>query len=213
MYTTRAAASWQCSPISDDPAVRGPVLRRHADADLPAPPTEMREPWYVVQSKPRQEDRVEANLARLPIELFLPRMRRPGRRRGMRSDAAPLFPSYLFVRCDITAFAHTITYTRGVARILSMNERPAVVDEGIVEIIRRRVGTDGLVRLLPTVAIGDRVRITDGPLRDVIGILQDCRSSAERTTLLLAVIHSNLRVTLDLDRIERLSGAEDDDAG
>jgi transcriptional antiterminator RfaH len=169
----------------------------------------MGDAWCVVQSKPRQEDRAEANLARLPIELFLPRTRRLGRRRRARSETEPLFPGYLFARGDVVALGHTIAYTRGVARILAINDRPALVDASIVDLIRRRVGPDGLVRLLPTIAIGDRVRITDGPLRDVVAILQDSRSSAERITLLLSVVHSNLRVTIAPDQIERLSGPGD----
>ena len=58
--------------------------------------------WYVVQTRPHQEQRAEVNLARQGYRVWLPvteRSRRQAKR--IETGYAPLFPQYLFVQLDI----------------------------------------------------------------------------------------------------------------
>ena len=57
--------------------------------------------WYLVHTKPRQEDVALAKLERQGYECYLPRMRIERIRRRKAEDATePMFPRYLFVRLD-----------------------------------------------------------------------------------------------------------------
>ncbi len=158
--------------------------------------------WFVAQTKPRQEDRAEANLRTLGIEIFLPRTREPRTRRSRGARIAPFFPSYLFVRCDIAARLHQITYTRGVHRMLGNGGGPLPIDNSIIESIRQRIGEDGLIRIGSSFKSGDAVRVTAGPLEDFNGVFQRYRHPSERVEILLKTVNGSFRVLVDCDQLE-----------
>ena len=57
--------------------------------------------WYVVLTKPKQEERAEEHLAAQDREVFLPRVQLEKMRKGKRVDVVePLFPGYLFVNVE-----------------------------------------------------------------------------------------------------------------
>ena len=56
--------------------------------------------WYVIRTQPRAECMAEAELSRAGYEVLLPRVETFHSRNG--SDDVPLFPGYLFLRCDLT---------------------------------------------------------------------------------------------------------------
>lgn len=158
--------------------------------------------WFVAQTKPRQEDRAEANLRTLGIETFLPRTKEPARRRSRGVRIAPFFPSYLFVKGEVLERLHQITYTRGVQRMLGNVEGPQPIDSGVIESIRQRIGDDGLVRIDRSFKPGDAVRVTDGPLEDFNGVFQCYRKPAERAEILLRTVTGSFRVVVEADRLE-----------
>ena len=54
--------------------------------------------WYVLRTEPRAEYLAAAELGGDGYEIFLPRVTSPNHRVG--HDDLPLFPGYLFLRCD-----------------------------------------------------------------------------------------------------------------
>jgi hypothetical protein len=57
--------------------------------------------WYLVHTKPRQEEIALANLERQGYECYLPQMRiERVRRRKAEVTTEPMFPRYLFIRLD-----------------------------------------------------------------------------------------------------------------
>jgi transcriptional antiterminator RfaH len=158
--------------------------------------------WYAVQSRPRQEQRAASNLVSSGLTTFLPMIRQVTRRGAPSTE--PLFPSYLFVQCDIYASAHSIRYTRGVAKVLSTSGGPAPIDDSIVESIRGRMGKDGFVQLADTLTAGDSVQIMCGPLKGLTGIFQSAMSGTERVMLLLESVQSQIRVMVDTASIRKV---------
>ena len=68
---------------------------------LPNDPMTQRS-WYVVQTKPGNEYRVETNLSNQEIEVFLPLLETFQHSSGkMIQKIKPLFPNYLFAKLDI----------------------------------------------------------------------------------------------------------------
>jgi transcriptional antiterminator RfaH len=165
------------------------------------------ERWYAVQTKPRQEERAEANLLTLGIETFLPRTHstRPRVRvRLTRPRIEPLFPRYLFVRCDVTSMAHRIRNTRGVNKMLGTDEGPAPVDDDILTTLRGRMDDDGFIVIRPSFHAGDAVRISTGPLRDFIGVFDERLRPLERVAILLKTLNGHVRVILDQNVLQPL---------
>ena len=153
--------------------------------------------WYVVQAHPRKERLVGTRIQELGREVFLPTVseRRPGQRR---STVGPLFPGYLFARLGI---AHgdlaTIRWTHGVRRLLGDGAGPQPVADALVDSIRRRADRSGRVRLGAGLKRGERVRVLDGPLAGLIGLLErPAGTPVERVCVLLDVFQRLTRVEL-----------------
>ena len=164
--------------------------------------------WYIVQSHPRKEGFVRERIQDLDREVFLPLVaeRRPGRRRV---TVGPLFPSYLFAklsgeRGDLAR----VRWMHGVRRFLGDGEGPRPVEDTVVKTIRARADHTGRVKLGLGLRRGDRVRIVDGPLAGLVGVLQRAASSPEqRVCVLLELFHRTTRVELPANAVGGLAGA------
>lgn len=163
--------------------------------------------WYLVYTKPRQEDVALTNLTRQGYSVYLPRARQTRKRQGRRvAVIEPLFPRYLFIHLD----THTdnwgpIRSTLGVASLVRFGQKPAPVPESLIAFLQSREGGDGLhVWAEPTYRTGDRVRVADGPLEGYEGILL-ARTSRERVVVLLDILGKQIRTQVDMNRLEHSS--------
>lgn len=142
--------------------------------------------WYVVQTKPKQEQRAELNLKRWGVETLAPRLREPaGGRAAYRS--APLFPGYVFARFHAASLLAKVRLTRGVSKVVGFGEYATPLGEAAVELIRSRMHRDGFVHLDPPQQ-GDLVRIVDGPLRSLLGIFERHLHGDDRVLILLTAM-------------------------
>jgi len=159
------------------------------------------EHWYALYTKPKKERQVETLLEGQGIETFLPTVQRKVRRRD-RPDQMVYFPCYLFARIDFEVIPYSsVAWMPGMRRIVSLGDRPAVVDGAIVDLIRRRLGEIeevGWNRFKQ----GDRVRITSGPLRDLDAVFDQPLSAADRVRVLLKVMGRMTPVDLDPSQLE-----------
>ena len=138
-----------------------------------------RGPWFAVLARTQREKLVTSLLERAGYECFLPVYRRRRRRsdRTRTCDAA-LFPGYLFCRLDPHDRLPVLS-TPGVLQIVGVGKTPIpVADEEIIAI--RRVLESGLSTMpWPYLNVGDAVRIEDGPLRGLTGIVVKFKSSTK----------------------------------
>ncbi len=155
--------------------------------------------WFAVHTKPHREDAAALNIARLDLEVFLPKIKQERLICGVPRDVIkPLFPGYLFARFRPAAHLHLIRYARGVLRVVSCGDTPLPVDEAIVQEIRSRIGPDGYVRLEDrSPQPGDRVLVREGPLRGLTGIFERELDDRERVILLLEAIEYQARVVIE----------------
>jgi transcriptional antiterminator RfaH len=161
--------------------------------------------WYVVQTKPHHEERATANLQGMGVHTFLPRVHvAGGARRGRLVQ--PLFPRYLFVRCNILTLGQKIAYTRGVSRVLGNDAGPLAVDDEVVELIRNRAGADGVIAIAPTFCIGQRVRVAAGPFKDFVGVFAAELRPSDRVAILIRTVSNPVRVIVDRHDLAHLGG-------
>ena len=159
------------------------------------------EHWYALYTKPRKEHQVDALLRGRGIETYLPTVQRKKKRRD-RHDRIVYFPCYIFARLDFEVLPRSsITWMPGIRSIASFGERPAIVADEIVELVRRRlediedVGC-GLLKQ------GDRVRIVSGPLRDLDAVFDQPLSQIDRVRVLVDVVGRMTPVNIDYSRLE-----------
>ncbi|HXW68201.1 MAG TPA: transcription termination/antitermination NusG family protein [Dissulfurispiraceae bacterium] len=155
--------------------------------------------WYVIYTKPRQEDNVEESLARASVEVFNPKLRRKRLIRGKyRHVIRPLFPNYLFAKFDPSLQYNMVKYTRGVSSIVGNRGLPWPVSEDIIDIIKSRLNEEGLIVITPDIKVGDKVEITEGPFRGFIGIFEREMKDSERIIVLLNTVE--YRASLDIEK-------------
>ena len=146
--------------------------------------------WYVVQTRPRQEQRAEVNLARQGYRVWLPVMER-SRRRAKRIETgyAPLFPQYLFVELDIGREPwRAINGTFGVKRLLADDTQPQALPEEFVAALREATGDDGVsTPAPPDLQPGDDVTIAVGPFVECAAVVLRL-APRERVEVLLEVL-------------------------
>lgn len=164
-----------------------------------------RKSWYLVYTKPRQEEVALTNLVRQGYGAYLPRARHWRRRQGRRIQVVePLFPRYLFIRLD----THTdnwgpIRSTLGVASLVRFGPEPAQIPDDLVSYLRERESEQGLHDWAePEFAAGDRVRVAEGAFQGYGGLLL-ARTGRERVLVLLDILGRQVRAQLGTAQIER----------
>jgi transcriptional antiterminator RfaH len=161
--------------------------------------------WYVVQSKPREEIRAKKLLERKHIQAYLPLIE-TARTRGVLREyqIKPLFPGYLFCRFDREHSLAAVRWSRGVVKILPASDTPVSVDDEVVNAIRDLEGKDGLIRRRQFKK-NDRIRVANGPLRDIYGIFERWNSDNQRVLVLLSFVNYQAVVELPHSAIEKIA--------
>ena len=159
--------------------------------------------WYLVKTKPLNENKVFTRLQEAGFESIFPRIWKKLRKRE-HPQIRPFFPTYLFVRFAIEQL-RTIRYTRGVAKVVSFGPEPQEVGDDIISAVRERMDEEGIVTLVKPPAHwkpGDRIRIGEGPFEGLEAIFLEELPDRDRVVLLLDAV-SSFRVTLGKELIER----------
>jgi transcriptional antiterminator RfaH len=155
-------------------------------------------PWFVVYVNPSQENFAAAVLCCKGYDVFLPTY--AARRRGSSDKVIaqrPLFPGYLFCRCGPEITGRIVT-TPGVIRIVGAGKTPIPVSEEEVTSIRTLVSANVAVRPWRYLPAGTLVRIENGPLKGVQGILI-AEGSRSRLVVSISILQRSTAVTLDSD--------------
>jgi transcription antitermination factor NusG len=153
-------------------------------------------PWFALQVRARQEASVAHQLEGQGFERFLPvyKLRKRWSDRIKELDT-PLFPGYLFCRFN----PHDrlpILKTPGVMQIVGFNNVPAAVDEDEIVAIQRLITSGIQHQPCPFLNIGDRVRISAGPLLGLEGILIEIKGS-HKLVLSVSLLQRSVAVEID----------------
>jgi transcriptional antiterminator NusG len=152
--------------------------------------------WFALYTSSRREKHVAKLLDERRIENFLPLYRadRHWEKRSPVTLELPLFPNYLFVRAGQKA---SLLSVPGVLSIVGNGRQPWPLPEHEIDAFRSAVD---VCKLEPHsfLAVGERVRITNGALAGMQGVLVRKKS--------------NLRVVLTVEAISSSVSAEVDEA-
>ena len=165
----------------------------------PAPATD-EAAWYVVSAKMRREKFAALELARRGVEIFFPRLALSHRRDIV---VRPLFPGYLFAHLRLPDDAKRVVWAPGVRRLVAFEGAAPPLPDDAIEFLRARGGPDGVIvarpRPLPS---GHRVRVTDGPLAGLVGIIENPPDARGRVQVLMEILRRQTRVSVDAAWLE-----------
>ena len=164
--------------------------------------------WFAVYTKPRQENTARENLERQGFRCFLPMAVNPYQRRSAgKPRIEPLFPRYLFLNASAKVQSlGPVRSTRGVANLVRFGMKLVEVPGRIIDLIEQRCDPEtGLVQLDPVpVAVGDRVKVFDGPFAGIEGIFRE-RKGRNRALLLISMLGTESTVEVDSLLLQKIA--------
>lgn len=156
--------------------------------------------WYLVQCKPRQDDRAEEHLSRQGYVCFRPRHVCERRIRGrLQKGIESLFPGYLFVQLSDQDNWAPLRSTRGVSRLVGFGGYPISVPAKLIEELKQREE----ILTVPMLESGHRVRITQGCFAELDAIFLSMDGD-ERVVLLLNLLNRQQRISVPLVSIAKV---------
>jgi transcriptional antiterminator RfaH len=155
--------------------------------------------WYAVQHKPAQGDRAVLHLQNQDIVCFFPKITVEKIKAGKRTKKLePLFHGYLFVNLEQTdPMWAKLRSTRGIIRVVSFANKPAAIQDEVIEHIREGLHTvDEQGGIKP----GQAVHLEEGPFRGISAIFQ-AYDGEERAIVLISFMQKQQAVSVPVSGI------------
>lgn len=161
--------------------------------------------WYAIKTKPKREDFAAANLRGVGLETLSPKISRYEKLFGnsVLVERA-LFPSYIFSKFDVFDNYRRVKYAAGVKEVVTFGEGPTPIDDAIITAIQDRLNKNDFLETIRGFDHGDVVKISEGPLKGLIGTLQQEVCGSERVAVLLNTIGYQARIVIDSSHLEKL---------
>lgn len=142
--------------------------------------------WYCARTKPKHEHIAAAGLYRqFGLEVFHPRLRMErATRRGVVRVIEPLFPCYLFVRCEEHNL-NDVRYTTGISSMVRFGTRIAIVPDAVVEELRICFEAGEPMAVEDRLYEGAEVILAQGPFMGARGIVVRVLPARRRVQILL----------------------------
>jgi transcription antitermination factor NusG len=156
----------------------------------------VRHSWFALRVKSRTEKVVSAIARNKGFEEFLPLYQ--SRRRWsdrFKSVELPLFPGYVFCRLN-PEFRLPLLTIPGVMSFVGIGKVPVPIDEAEITAIQAAVGAGLSAEPYPFLEIGQRVRLAEGPLAGLEGLLVEVRKQ-QRLVVSVSMLKRSVAVVID----------------
>jgi transcription antitermination factor NusG len=152
--------------------------------------------WFAVAVKPRFDKAVARTLESKGFETLLPLYKTQHSAARSKVSELPLFPGYVFCRFNVLTRLPILT-TPGVTQILGTGNTPTALSEEEILSLRAAIQAGFPLHPFPFVQAGERVRIDQGALRGVVGLVVKIKGSLR---VILSVTPLPLPVLLEIGR-------------
>ena len=162
--------------------------------------------WFALVTRPRHEKSAAVSLRAKGLEEFLP-LHRARRRWTDRVQAIdlPLFPGYLFCRFGMEEYVRVVQ-TPGVRAVVGFGGKPVPVAASEIDALQAVLGSGCGVQPWPYLTAGDRVRLEDGPLAGIEGILLREKTQC-RVVVSVELLHRSVAVEIARESVVALGAA------
>jgi len=167
--------------------------------------------WSVLWTHSNSERRVEEQLRGKGFEKFLPIVKSWSRRRGtQRTVPQPMFSGYVFVRHVVDKQSYIeMLKARGVVKVLGDRwDCPAPVPDDEIETIRRVAAADVPVFPYPFLKEGQQVRIIDGALEGLEGILIATKPQKGLLVVSVGILQRSVAVDMESTQVRPIGAAQ-----
>jgi len=153
--------------------------------------------WFALAVKPRYDKAVCRTLEDKGFETLLPLYKKQHSYAArFKESELPLFPGYVFCRFNVLTRMPILT-TPGVTQILGTGNRPIPLSGTEIGSLRTVIKAELPLQPFSFLQVGQRVRIEQGVLKDVVGIIIRFKQSFR---LVLSVTLLQRSVVLEIDQ-------------
>jgi transcription elongation factor/antiterminator RfaH len=158
---------------------------------------DVNERWFLVHTQPKSERKAQMHLGAQGFRTHFPQIQKTIRHaRQLRTVRAPLFPRYMFLILDPGRDRWlSVRSTVGVSSLITCQDRPVPVPEGIVEALIARTDEANLALFEVPLITGQKIRILSGPFADFVGTIERL-DDAGRVRVLLDMMASAVPIAL-----------------
>ena len=159
-------------------------------------PCNLEPQWFALRVKSRCEKVVAAGVRNKGFDEFLPVHR--GQRQWsdrVRSVELPLFPGYVFCRLHPQHRLPVLTIP-GVLHFVGTAKGPTPIEDAEIAAIQKAIRSGVATEPWPFLVVGQRVRIKDGPLTGLEGILAG-NSKQQRLIVSVAILQRSVAVAIE----------------
>jgi transcription antitermination factor NusG len=145
--------------------------------------------WFAAYVRSRHESRVMEHMAARQVEAFLPQYKDTRQWSDRKTELLlPLFPGYVFVRIPRTLEnLLNVVAAPGVVYLVGANGTPEALEDAEIEQLKSATHNGNDPRPHQLIHVGDRVKVTRGPLQGREGFLvrekNKCRVVVEVRTI------------------------------
>jgi transcription antitermination factor NusG len=157
-------------------------------------------PWFALQTRPKNERKVEHLLKQKGYDCFTPiyRAKRKWSDRIVEIDF-PLFPGYVFCHFNSSALGKAIS-TQGVTRVVGFGGTPAEVAREEIEALQLLARTSFLREPWNYLPDGTLVLVETGPLAGIRGIIS-ADGNKKQLVISITLLHRSVAIQLGEDTV------------
>lgn len=157
--------------------------------------------WYVLRVPARSEHQVATSLLKERIENYLPTLSVTST--GYARKEIPLFPGYLFVKCDKDSdLCSDFRLIHKVVGWVKLGDFIPVIPEGEMSQLRQRVDELRASKMLgQSFKQGQTVRIGSGPFEGLAQVIDDVKSPSARVRLLVKFMGRLVQMQMSADEL------------
>src|SRR5260370_40207993 len=154
--------------------------------------------WYCARTQPKHERIAAASLIRnLSLEVFHPRLRMErATRRGAVNVIEPLFPCYVFVRCQRERLDE-IRYVTGISSLVHFGRKVPTVPDLVIEELRQCFESGEPMSVADRLYPGAEVTVAEGSFLGFSGIVLRVLPARQRVQILLDFLGQTTLAAVD----------------
>jgi len=170
--------------------------------------------WYVVHTYSGYENKVKANLEKRVesmnmegkiFRVLVPMEDEIEIKNGKKKiTKRKVFPGYVLVEMDMTDDSwYVVRNTPGVTGFVGSGSKPIPLLEQEVAVILRQMGMEKL-RTKIDIEVGQSVRVTSGPFRDFIGVVNEIMDDRAKLKVFVSMFGRETPVELEFGQVQKL---------
>jgi transcription antitermination factor NusG len=151
--------------------------------------------WFALYTKPRHEFKAELQLKSVSVDNYLPTYfvtKKWSDRKKKINE--PVFRGYIFIHASEKE-RHLSLSQSAIVRCISFSGKPSIVPEWQINNLKKILSESHDILISNKIEVGFSIKITDGPFKDVIGVVTETQED-KWLAVSVDLIHRSIIVRL-----------------